>query len=397
MHTTYASFLDRNTEWPQTCGTFRNHFRETIPLADRVLTFFIQDLREGGAERNVTRLLSGIVARGVPTDLIVIDRRGSFFSELDPRVNVIELPQRRTLTSVIGLKRYIETRKPVALVSSLTHTNVAAVIANTLARTRTRLIVVERNQYSLNRTMKRGLVRLSYGLVPWLYRRADLIGAVSAGVRDDIAEAVGVPAARVALLHNPVRTDRLTEQMAEPVNHPWFKPGSPPVILGVGRFSVQKNFPLLIKAFAAVRRQRPARLMLLGDGELRHEYEQLACTLGVESDVAMPGFDQNPFRFMVRAGVYVLSSDWEGLPTALIEAMACGCPVVATDCLGGPREILNDGELGRIVPREDVGAMAEAIIETLDAPGDREPRMERARDFSLDAAVDRYLAVAGWS
>ena len=365
-------------------------------MQNRVLTFFIQDLREGGAERNVARLLSGIVARGVPTDLIVIQKRGTFFSELDPRVNVIELPQRRTLTSVIGLKRYIEQRQPVALVSSLTHTNVAAVIANMVARTRTRLIVVERNEYARNRAMKRGLVRLSYGLVPMLYRRADLIGAVSSGVRDGIAAAVGLPASRVALLHNPVSTDRLPAQMAAPLDHPWFRDGSPPVILGVGRFSVQKNFDLLVRAFAAVRRERPARLILLGDGELRPQLEALVRSLGVEEDVDLPGFDQNPFRFMARAGVYVLSSDWEGLPTALIEAMACGCPVVATDCVGGPQEILLDGTLGRIVPRGNADALAAAILATLDNPGDAAARIDRAHDFSLDRAVDRYLAVAGW-
>ena len=366
-------------------------------MQSRVLTFFIQDLREGGAERNVARLLSGIVARGVPTDLVVIDRRGSFFSELDPRVNVVELPQRRTLTSVFGLKRYIEKRQPLALVSSLTHTNVAAVLANMIARTRTRLIVVERNEYSRNRELKRGLVRLSYGLVPWLYRRADMIGAVSSGVRDDIASVVGLPASRVALLYNPVSTDRITELAAEPVDHPWFGPSQPPVLLGVGRFNPQKNFELLLRAFAAVRRQRPVRLLLLGDGDLRRHLEALAQSLGIAEDVDMPGFDQNPFRFMARAAAYVLSSDWEGLPTALIEAMACGCPVVATDCLGGPREILNDGELGRIVPRGDVNALAQAIIATLDCPGDAERRIARARDFSLDQAVDRYLAVTGWN
>jgi glycosyltransferase involved in cell wall biosynthesis len=137
--------------------------------------------------------------------------------------------------------------------------------------------------------------------------------------------------------------------------------------------------------------------VLLGEGELRPELEALARSLGISSDTDMPGFDPNPFRFMARAAVYVLSSDWEGLPTALIEAMACGCPVVATDCVGGPREILNDGELGLIAPRGDVKALAAAIMATLDAPGDASARIARAQDFSLDRAVDRYLAVTGWS
>jgi glycosyltransferase involved in cell wall biosynthesis len=366
-------------------------------LQSRVLAFFIQDLREGGAERNVARLLSGIVARGVPTDLVVIAKRGSFFSELDPRVNVVELSQARTLTSIIGLKNYIEKRQPVALVSSLTHTNAAAVVANMMARTRTRLIVVERNEYSRNRMLKRGLVRLSYGLVPLLYRRADMIGAVSTGIRDDIATVVGVPPSRVALLHNPVSSNQIPRLAAEPLDHPWFADGAPPVVLGVGRFSAQKNFPLLLKAFAAVRQMRPARLVLLGDGPLRTELDQLARSLGIAEDLDMPGFDQNPFRYMARAAAYVLSSDWEGLPTALIEAMACGCPVVATDCRGGPREILNDGALGPIVPLGNAEALATAIAATLDCPGDAAARIERSRDFSLDRAVDRYLAITGWS
>ena len=158
-----------------------------------------------------------------------------------------------------------------------------------------------------------------------------------------------------------------------------------------------EEFPLLLRAFAAVRQIRPVRLVLLGDGELRAELETLARSLGIAEDLDMPGFDANPFRYMARAAAFVLSSDWEGLPTALIEAMACGCPVVATDCLGGPREILNDGALGRIVSLGDVEALAAAINETLDCPGDATPRIARAHDFGLDRAVDRYLAVTGWS
>jgi glycosyltransferase involved in cell wall biosynthesis len=366
-------------------------------LLKPALAFYIQDLREGGAERNVARLLNGIVARGIPTDLIVIERRGAFFAELDPRVNVVELPQTRTITSVLGLKRYIEMHRPIALVSSLTHTNVAAILANALAKKRTRLIVVERNQYSLNRGLKRGLVRLSYGLVPWLYSWADLVGAVSAGVRDDLAATAGIPAERIAVLHNPVVSDMLDESAEAPIEHRFLREAGPPVVLGVGRFSRQKNFPLLIEAFATVRKRRPARLIILGEGELRATLEAQVKSLGLDDDVDLPGFDANPFRFMKRASVYVLSSDWEGLPTALIEAMACGTPVVATNCDGGPQEILLDGRLGPIVPKGDADALAKAILATLDAPGDRGGRIARAKDFSLARAVDRYLEVVGLS
>lgn len=369
----------------------------TPGLGEGVLSFFIQDLREGGAERNVARLLNGVVARGVPTELVVIEKRGSFFDELDSRVRVVELPEKRTMTSVLGLKRYIERRRPRALVSSLTHTNVAAILANALARPRTRLIVVERNQFSLNRQLKRGLVRFAYRLVPRLYRQADLIGAVSEGVRDDLADKTHLPADKIEVLHNPVVSEGLAEKAEQKVDHPWLQPGQPPVVLGVGRLSTQKNFPLLIETFAKVRAQRPARLIILGEGNLRAALEQRIETLGIAADVDLPGFDANPFRYMRHAAVFVLSSDWEGLPTALIEAMACGTPVVSTDCQSGPREVLLDGRLGPIVPRGDAVALAGAILATLDDPGDRAARLARANDFSLERAVDRYLSITGVS
>ena len=365
--------------------------------AEPVIAFFIQDLREGGAERNVARLLNGIVARGIPVELVVIERRGSFFSELDPRVRVVELPQKRTITSVLGLRRYIEQRRPLALISSLTHTNVAAILANASVAHPTRLVVVERNQFSTNRELKRGLVRLAYGLVPWLYRRADLIGAVSSGVRDDLAETTGLPADRVAVLYNPVVSDGLAARAAEPVDHPWLQGSGVPVIVGLGRLSRQKNFPLLLEAFALARRERAMRLIILGEGGLRGELEAQAERLGVADDVDLPGFDANPFRYLSRAALYVLSSDWEGLPTALIEAMACGTPVVATDCQSGPREILLDGKLGPIVPRGDPEALSGAILSILNDPGDSGPRIARAKEFSLDRAVDRYLEISGWT
>jgi glycosyltransferase involved in cell wall biosynthesis len=365
-------------------------------LSNRVLAFFIQDLRAGGAERSVARLLNGIMAREIPTDLVVICRQGAFFDELDPRVNVVELPQSRTFTSVRGLKRYIETRRPAALVSSLTHINVAAILANITARPRVRLVVVEHNQHSQNRRLKHGLVNLSYRMVPYLYPKADVVAAVSEGVRDDLAAVAGLRSEEIAILHNPVVGEELAEAAAAEIDHPWLSAPGPPVVLGVGRFTRQKNFPLLIEAFAKARKTRPLRLIILGEGELRAELEAQVRALGIGEDVDLPGFDPNPFRYMRRAAVYVLSSDWEGLPTALIEALACGTPVVSTDCESGPQEILLGGRLSRIVPMGDASALSAAILGTLEVPGDRAARVARANDFTLDRAVDRYLEVAGW-
>jgi glycosyltransferase involved in cell wall biosynthesis len=360
--------------------------------AGEKIAFFIQDLRAGGAERNVTRIMNGIVARGFETELVVVNRTGAFFSELDDRISVIELPQARTLTSIVGLGQYILQRRPAALVASLTHTNIAAIIANVATRRRTKLVVVERNHFSTSVKGRRGLVRLAYAAAPLLYPRADAVAAVSAGVRDDLATCIGVPPDSIDVLYNPVVSKEVSLLAEEPVADPWFSDGVP-VVLGVGRLERQKNFALLIKAFGLVRRGRAARLAILGQGELQPELERLVDALGLRDSVKLLGFDSNPFRYMRRAAVFVLSSDWEGLPTALIEAMACGAPVVSTDCPSGPREILRGGRVGRLVPTGDADALARAIDATLDEPGDASARIARANEFSLDAAVDRYLDV----
>jgi glycosyltransferase involved in cell wall biosynthesis len=229
-----------------------------------------------------------------------------------------------------------------------------------------------------------------------LYRKADVVAAVSSDVRDDLASNTGIPREQIVVLHNPVVASDIQDLAVAPIDHPWLVGSGPPVVLGVGRFSAQKNFQLLIDAFAALRKNRRARLIILGDGELRKELEARIQYLGLTEDVDLPGFDPNPFRFMRRASVYVLCSAWEGLPTALIEALACGTPVVATDCPGGVREILRDGAFGRISPVGDPTSLASCIAATLDSPGDREDRIRRGSDFGVEKAVRRYLSAAGW-
>jgi glycosyltransferase involved in cell wall biosynthesis len=194
------------------------------------------------------------------------------------------------------------------------------------------------------------------------------------------------------VLDNPSVAPEVPALADAPLDHPWFHPGAPPVVLGVGRLSKQKDFPLLLRAFAEVRRVREARLLILGEGEERSSLATMIEALGLDADAALPGFVQNPFAYMARAAVFVLSSAWEGSPGALIQALACGAPVVATDCESGPREILQGGRFGRLVPTGDVTALAAAILATLDEPRRAVPEEAWYR-FSQDAAVDGYLRV----
>lgn len=195
----------------------------------------------------------------------------------------------------------------------------------------------------------------------------------------------------VTTLYNPVVDDTLRLNAEQALDHAWFSPDAAPVILAVGRLTEQKDFPTLMRAFACVRADRPVRLVILGEGRLRPDLEQLAASLGIRADVDMPGFVPNPFQYMARASLLVLSSLYEGLPGVVIQALACGCPVVSTDCPGGSKEILADGQYGALVNIGDINAMANAIRAQLDNPTDKGKLRRRAEDFSVDRAVNNYL------
>ena len=236
----------------------------------------------------------------------------------------------------------------------------------------------------------RRLLRYTLGIVyPW----ADHIIAVSRGVAREVQRLTGLPDDRVTTIYNPVVGPCIARLAAEPVDHTWVADAHVPLILAVGRLTVQKDYPTLIRAFARVRAVRAAHLVILGEGRQRHKLEKLVQEFSLEADVALPGHVDNPFAWMSKAAVLVLPSAWEGLPCVLIEALACGCPVVSTDCPSGPREILEDGAIGPLVPVHDDRALAAAILMVLAAPPDRGKLLRRAEDFRIDAGVDAYLHV----
>ena len=213
--------------------------------------------------------------------------------------------------------------------------------------------------------------------------------AVSRGVADDMIARTGVPADLVRVIYNPVISAEMNAAAGEAVEHPWLMPGGPEVILGVGRLTPHKDFPTLLRAFAILRRTRDCRLLILGEGEERPRLEQLLRDLHLTECVGLPGFVNNPFAYLAKASLYVLSSAWEALPTVLIEALAVGVPVVSTDCRSGPTEILAGGRYGRLVPVGDADSLARAMTDTLSEPR-RELPEEALGRFRLDFAIDEY-------
>lgn len=338
-------------------------------------------------------LANAFASRGLEVDLVLAGATGEYLSEISPEVRLVDLRSRRVITSLPALVRYIRRERPAVLLSAMSHANVVAVWARALAGRCTRLLVSQHNDISQSIKLRNDLrVRTMTRMMRSAYARADAVIAVSRGVADALARAINYPLGRIKVIFNPVDLARIQRQARVDIDHPWLHPDEPPVIISVGRLVPEKDFGTLLRAFEVLRKTRSARLVILGEGRLRADLLRLASELGIEGDVSMPGFVGNPFSYMARANVFVLSSRTEGLPTALIEALACGCPVVSTDCPSGPSEILEGGKWGRLVPVGDADALAHAIAATLSETDHRDVTA-RAREFGLDVVVDDYFRV----
>jgi glycosyltransferase involved in cell wall biosynthesis len=293
-----------------------------------------------------------------------------------------------------ALADYLRQQKPDVLLSAASHANLTALDARRRAGTETPLVLRMSTHLTGSHAGSWNMyLRMHYRASCRWYSEADALIAVSKEIAEDIAENTGLSRHRITTIYNPIFTEELIEKASTPLDHPWFDGGSPPVILGVGRLAARKDFSTLIKAFAEVRSQRPARLIILGEGGMRNELTTLAKALNITADIDMPGYVSNPLAWMSRTSVFVLSSTAEGLPGVLIEAMAAGCRIVSTDCPSGPAEILENGNYGRLVPVGDHAALARAITASLDFPHDPQKVRARAAEFSVDKAVDDYLAV----
>ncbi len=351
------------------------------------IAFFLPSVRGGGAQRVIVNLVQGIVQRGEPVDVVLAMADGVFMDQLPPQVRVVDLGARRLIGGFLPLIRYLRRERPRALVSSMSHANMLALWAARLAGRGTPVMVTVHNTMSVSSGsdgwLEHWLLRTFY---PW----ATWIVAVSRGAADDLARTTGLPRPRIEVVYNPVITPAILAAAEREPDHPWFAPGEPPVILGVGRLTKQKDFFTLVRAFGELRRRRVARLIILGDGEDRPGLEALIAELGLSDDVALPGFRDSAPAYMSRSALFALSSAWEGLPTVLIEALAVGTPVVSTDCPSGPREILQEGRLGALVPVGDATALAGAMARALECPDPRLPS-DALTVFTLDAAVDHYL------
>ena len=393
--------------------------------ADRIAVL-LPSLEGGGAERSMLTLIEAFLAQGRTVDLVLCKAKGAYINEIPDGATKIELRESGSLRArwhlamankqdfrallrpvllakknapevarIRSLQHYIEEHHPDVILSALSYANLAAIWAKQISCFKVPVVVSERNALHTYCNAPANHRKWRWRYLPEVVRRtypgADAVVAVSEHVTEELITKIGLQPGSVQTIHNPVVDDSVRAKAAMMPDHPWFAADTVPVVLAVGRLATQKDFATLLHAFAQVRNNREARLVILGEGRLRKDLGKLAKQLGIQADVDMPGFVENPFQYMARSSVLVSSSIFEGLPGVLIQALACGCPVVSTDCPGGSAEVLANGQYGALVDIGDAGAMARAIMAELDNPTAREILLHRAEDFSVERAAEHYL------
>ncbi len=394
------------------------------------IAFCVSDLNTGGVQHAVLRISEAMTAVGCRVSVLICEPGGKLESALSPKVEPIWLSpssktyariealqadpgawrlmlrpilrrrETRTLPYLPALADYLRKVRPDTLFTTAPALNVWGYLAKRRAGVATRLIVSERTHFSAGKPRKIERKQVLAPLMGRAYAGADHVVTVSHGVARDLVDNVGIPRKHITVLHNPTIGPNFAERMAAPVDHPWFAPGAPPVLLAVGRLAGQKDLPTLLTAFARAREQRVMRLVLLGEknpgarsGMGKSSVAEIIEAHGTGEDIELLGYDPNPIRYMARADLFILSSRFEGFPNVLLEAVASGCPVVSTDCPSGPYELLDGGRYGRLVPVGDPDAMAAAILASLDAPVDRQVLKERAALFDFQHSVTAYRNV----
>jgi glycosyltransferase involved in cell wall biosynthesis len=338
-------------------------------------------------------LVNGFADRGVDVDLVVSYRSGELLNQVNDAVSLIDLETPKigiigATASIPSFVRYLQKETPTVLFSQMHYANIVSILARQIAAQDTKLVLTEHNMFG---SVSQQKDRLVFALARQLYPLADHVLCVSSGVAQSVRNEIDLLENQLSVIHNPVVTPALQKKAKASIDHPWLKSTDTDIVLGAGQLIPQKDFPTLLRAVAlAIETGQSPRLIILGEGPRQDELERLAADLGINEQVCFPGYVENQYPYMYHADVFALSSQWEGLPTVLIEAMACGTPVVATDCKSGPREILKDGKYGPLVPVGDAKALASALEEVLSAPVSPDFLQERADDFTVDSVLNEY-------
>lgn len=367
-------------------------------MANRRISILLGSFQIGGIERMSLNLSAGLSTRGYDVDLVALNAEGPLLEDVAEDVRVVQLSDNDlflpgAFSNIGPLVDYFDRRDPAVCLSENSHLNLVNIAACLQSDSQTNSIVRENGltpggAFGTGRYWREQATKF---LATGLYRCADCVVPVSQGVARELVQTARLPANNLTQIYNPILTGDISNRIKEPVDHKWFTDSSIDVILSAGRLRPAKDYQTLIKAFAQVHAHAPnTRLVILGEGSERDTLERTTAQLDVSDDVWMPGFVVNPYKYMARSSMFVLSSVSEGLPTVLVEALACECPVVATDCPHGPAEILDNGRFGRLVDPGDVAGLADAIKQTHNSPVVPDDVSTCVNRFTLEAVCDEY-------
>lgn len=360
-------------------------------MKKRIAIFFPQ-LTAGGVQRCLLLLAKGFLDQGFDVDVVVGQADGPFRTHIPIGVSLIDLHANHLRSALPGLIRYLRSFTPSALLSAQTHANILAIWACRLSNRNIRLVVSEHNDMTaVVNAQDAGKDRYRPIFARFFYPWANEIVAVSGGVANSLSKIAGLPRESIHVIYNPLIPENLENLKQAPCPHPWLQDIERKIVIAAGRLEPQKDYPSLIHAFASLSRRLNIALIILGEGSERQHLEALIKQQRLESVVHLAGYVENVYAYFVRASAFVLSSAWEGFPSVLIEAMACGIPVISTDCPSGPREILEGGNFGRLVPVGNPLILANAIETTLANPESVKSAKERALEFTINRSVTNYL------
>ena len=347
---------------------------------------------DGGSTAKIAaRLANAFAERGHPTDLLVTASRDPIAEPSVPGVRVVRMGAMGALIRVPAMAFYLGWRRPAAVLTHRIREDVFTLKAARLAATGTPVFVTVHGPLGVKLDHLRGGkgAQRRAEVLHWYPRNRGIV-AISEETASDLHSLLG-PDARVTTIPNPIVTPQMREAADAPLDHPWFHPGAPPVLVFAGRLEREKDLPTLLRAFAILRQGRDCRLLIIGDGKLRPQIESDRDALGLRDFVDLPGWAANPYPYLRRASLVVLSSVWDALPTVLIEALALGTPVVSTECGAGPREILDGGRYGPLVPTQDPQALAAALARTLADPLPRETLLQGGQRYEVERNANLYL------
>ncbi|WP_170116482.1 glycosyltransferase [Devosia submarina] len=358
------------------------------------IAMFFWSLELGGVEHMMVELSRELATRGHDVTLVLARLPQPHEYSPDPRVHTIRLGATNIVSTISLLARHLRAAQYDILYTAMPTSNVAAVAALKLSGANTRLVISERSNPKLEAQHSQSWrYRAAFTLQPFAYPQADAIVAVSNDLADDLARFARLQRHTLRVIYNPAFSGETAPVTAS--THPWLDDKAGPVIIGAGRFLPQKDWPTLLRAFAKLRERRHAKLIILGEGPLRHQLIQLGADLGISDHLTLPGFDPKISPYLEKADVFALSSLWEGFGNVLVQALGAGCSIVATDCPNGPGEILDRGQFGHLVATGDHHAFAEALDRAIQHPFDPARQRARATLFSTEKSADAYEALFG--